>query len=327
MRIGNITFENGIFLAPMASVADSAFRRMCKRYGADGVFTEMISSKALVFGDKKTAQLARICDDERPCGLQLFGSDPETMGKAAKLALAFSPDLLDINMGCPVRKIVSSGDGSALMKDPRLAFQVMRSVVDAVGGVCPVTVKIRAGFDEQHLNAPEIARLAEEAGISAVFVHARTREQMYAPPCRPEIIAAVKEAVSIPVIGNGDIASADAAAKMLKETRCDGVMIGRGALGNPYLFAEIRSFLQTGKILPPRTNAEKYADIEEHMRFLIADKGEKAAAAECRKHLSAYIKGVRGASALRDEINRTEELEKTLFLIRAALVTETNAEE
>ena len=320
MKIRNINFENGVFLAPMAGVADRAFRHMCKKYGADGVVTEMISSKATVFEDKKTKELARIDDFERPCALQLFGSEPETMARAASLCMEFSPDIIDINMGCPVHKVVSSGDGSALMKNPALAYEIMKAVVDAVGEKIPVTVKIRRGFDKDHINAVEIALLAQKAGVDAVFVHARTREQMYAPPCEYSTIKDVKEAVSIPVIGNGDIYCAQDAARMISETGCDGVMIGRGALGNPYLFAQVKHYLKTGETLAFQSAKDKLEDIKEHMSLLVADKGEAIAAAECRKHLAWYIKGVRGAAALRDEINRTEDVEKTIRLIEKAFL-------
>ena len=320
MKIRNINFENGVFLAPMAGVADRAFRHMCKKYGADGVVTEMISSKATVFEDKKTKELARIDDFERPCALQLFGSEPETMARAANLCMEFSPDIIDINMGCPVHKVVSSGDGSALMKNPALAYEIMKAVVDAVGEKIPVTVKIRRGFDKDHINAVEIALLAQKAGVDAVFVHARTREQMYAPPCEYSTIKDVKEAVSIPVIGNGDIYCAQDAARMISETGCDGVMIGRGALGNPYLFAQVKHYLKTGETLAFQSAKDKLEDIKEHMSLLVADKGEAVAAAECRKHLAWYIKGVRGAAALRDEINRTEDVEKTIRLIEKAFL-------
>jgi tRNA-dihydrouridine synthase B len=320
MKIRNINFENGVFLAPMAGVADRAFRHMCKKYGADGVVTEMISSKATVFEDKKTKELARIDDFERPCALQLFGSEPETMARAASLCMEFSPDIIDINMGCPVHKVVSSGDGSALMKNPALAYEIMKAVVDAVGEKIPVTVKIRRGFDKDHINAVEIALLAQKAGVDAVFVHARTREQMYAPPCEYSTIKDVKEAVSIPVIGNGDIYCAQDAARMISETGCDGVMIGRGALGNPYLFAQVKHYLKTGETLAFQSAKDKLEDIKEHMSLLVADKGEAVAAAECRKHLAWYIKGVRGAAALRDEINRTEDVEKTIRLIEKAFL-------
>ena len=320
MKIKNIEFGTGIFLAPMAGVADRAFRHMCKKYGADGVVTEMISSKATVFEDKKTKELARIDDFERPCALQLFGSEPETMARAASLCMEFSPDIIDINMGCPVHKVVSSGDGSALMKNPALAYEIMKAVVDAVGEKIPVTVKIRRGFDKDHINAVEIALLAQKAGVDAVFVHARTREQMYAPPCEYSTIKDVKEAVSIPVIGNGDIYCAQDAARMISETGCDGVMIGRGALGNPYLFAQVKHYLKTGETLAFQSAKDRLEDIKEHMSLLVADKGEAVAAAECRKHLAWYIKGVRGAAALRDEINRTEDVEKTIRLIEKAFL-------
>jgi tRNA-dihydrouridine synthase B len=261
MKIKNIDFGTGIFLAPMAGVADRAFRHMCKKYGADGVVTEMISSKAIVFGDKKTETLARIDDSERPCALQLFGSDPDTMAKAAKNCLKFAPDIIDINMGCPVHKVVSSGDGSALMKNPDLAFKVLKSVVDAVGNDLPVTVKIRCGFDSAHINAPEIAVLAEKAGVSAIFVHGRTREQMYSPPCDRITIKKVKESVGIPVIANGDIYSPADAKSMLDETSCDGIMIGRGALGDPHLFYRVKRYLENEEIVPPLSPIERISDI------------------------------------------------------------------
>lgn len=318
MKIKNIEFENGLFLAPMAGVADRAFRHMCKKYGAEGVVTEMISSKALVFGDKKTEILAKIDSYERPCALQLFGSDPLTMAKAAEIAMKFSPDIIDINMGCPVHKIVSSGDGSALMKNPALAYEVICSVVNSVGDKVPVTVKIRSGYDVSHINAPEIAMLAEKAGVSAIFVHGRTRDQMYAPPCDLETIKNVKMAVSVPVIGNGDIFTCDDAERMFSETGCDGIMIGRGALGNPYFFFQLKHFLKTGEKLPSQNLKDKMIDIEEHMRILCSEKGEKTASAECRKHLSWYVKGVRGSASLRDCINRTDNIENTLNIIRKA---------
>lgn len=320
MKIRSIDFKNGVFLAPMAGVADRAFRHMCKKHGADGVVTEMISSKATVFGDKKTKELAKISDFERPCALQLFGSEPETMAKAARLCMEFSPDIIDINMGCPVHKVVSSGDGSALMKNPALAYEILKAVVDEVGKEVPVTVKIRRGFDKDHINAVEIATLAQKAGVDAIFVHARTREQMYAPPCEYSTIKDVKCAVDIPVIGNGDIFAVEDAIRMAEQTGCDGVMVGRGALGNPFLFAQLKAYFEDGRMLPPQTAREKIADIKEHMALLVKDKGEAVAAAECRKHLAWYIKGVRGAAALRDEINRTENVEKTLELIEKAFL-------
>lgn len=322
MKIGNIFFKHGLFLAPMAGVADGAFRKMCKKYGAECVTTEMISAKALVYGDKKTEQLAHIEDCERPCALQLFGSDPETMAKAARLALRFSPDLLDINMGCPVHKVVRSGDGSALMKNPALAYAIVKSVTEEIGGEIPVTVKIRTGFDAEHKNAPEVALRVQEAGASAVTVHGRTREQMYAPPCDLETVAAVKRVLSIPVIGNGDIFSVRDAQKMLSVTGCDGIMVGRGALGNPYLFFELLSYFENQTQAPKQTLPERMRDIEEHMRLLIEEKGEHTAAVECRKHLAWYTKGLRGAAELRDIIHHTEKVEDTLALLRAHMQNE-----
>lgn len=319
MKIGNTNYTHGLFLAPMAGVADRAFRLMCKKYGAEGVTTEMISAKAVCYGDKKTEKLAYIGDDEKPCALQLFGSDPETMRRASRICKKFSPVAIDINMGCPVHKVVSSGDGSALMKNPYLTYTILKEIVDEVAGELPVTVKIRAGFDESSKNAVEIATLAERAGVSAICVHGRTRAQMYSPPADLDIIKAVKCAVSVPVIGNGDIFSADDALRMYEYTGCDGIMVGRGALGNPYIFKEIKDALD-GKPHIKQNPREKYADICEHLKLISEDKGEYTAATESRKHISWYLKGVRGGAALRDRVNRTESVEEILSLIKDAFV-------
>ncbi len=319
MKIGNINYKHGIFLAPMAGVADRAFRLMCIKYGAEGVTTEMISAKALCFGDKKTEKIAHISADEMPCALQIFGSEPETMRKAARLAMKFSPSAIDINMGCPVHKVVSSGDGCALMKSPVLAYTILKEIVDEVAGELPVTVKIRTGFDESCKNAVEIASLAQKAGVSAIYVHGRTRAQMYSPPADLDIIRDVKKAVSVPVIGNGDIYTADDAVNMLEYTGCDGIMIGRGALGNPYLFTQITDHLE-GKGITEQTPAQKYADICEHLKLLLKDKGEYTAATESRKHISWYLKGMRGAASLRDKVNHTESVDDILELIKPAFV-------
>jgi tRNA-dihydrouridine synthase B len=307
MKIRNINFENGVFLAPMAGVADRAFRHMCKKYGADGVVTEMISSKATVFEDKKTKELARIDDFERPCALQLFGSEPETMARAASLCMEFSPDIIDINMGCPVHKVVSSGDGSALMKNPALAYEIMKAVVDAVGEKIPVTVKIRRGFDKDHINAVEIALLAQKAGVDAVFVHARTREQMYAPPCEYSTIKDVKEAVSIPVIGNGDIYCAQDAARMISETGCDGVMIGRGALGKPWLLSEIES--------DKKQQVDILSLLLQHIELLLEYYGPHGLFV-ARKHIAWYTKGQKNVAEFCQRVYAETDIDKVRDLIR-----------
>ena len=314
MQIGTVKIESKLALAPMAGVTDAAFRQICSEKGAGYTVTELVSAKALCYHDTKTAQLLRPFPGEKPFAAQIFGSDVNCMAEAAQMAIEISgADILDINMGCPVGKVVKSGDGSALMKDPEKAYAVIKSTVDAVGDRVPVTVKIRTGFDKEHRNAPQIARLAEEEGASAVTVHGRTREQMYAPPCDLETIAAVKRAVSIPVIGNGDIDSPRAALNMFEKTGCDGIMIGRGALGNPYLFFEILSFLENGVEAVGQTPEERMEDMEEHMRLLIAEKGEHAASVECRKHLAWYLRGVAHSGFYKNlisQLSSTAEAEK-----------------
>ena len=317
MKLGNVEYKNGLFLAPMAGVTDMAFRRMCKKYGADGVTTEMISSKALVFGDKKTYELAKIYDGERPCAIQLFGSESATVTRAARIALErFSPDTIDINMGCPVHKVVSSGDGCALMKNPELAYEILKSVVDEVGKDVPVTVKIRKGFDKTSINAVEIALLAQKAGVSAVYIHGRTREQMYAPSVDLEIIRDVKRALSIPVIGNGDILGVHDAEKMLDYTGCDGVMIGRGALGNMYIFYELSQKFEKGIEVKKQTNAAKLSDIITHLSYMKENKGEYIASHEARKHVAWYIKGMRNAAEMRNIINKAETIEEITDIVK-----------
>lgn len=318
MKIGKLEFKQGLFLAPMAGVTDIPFRKMCKKYGAEGLVTEMISSRALCYKDEKTSALAKIEPDEHPCFLQIFGNQPEIMAEAAVLALKFSADGIDINMGCPAPKIAGNGDGSALMKNPALAAQIVKAVKTALEpyGV-PLTVKIRSGFDKDHINAVEVAKACEDAGAEAITVHARTREQMYAPPIDIEVIKAVKQSVSVPVIGNGDVVDGKSALHMLEYTGCDGIMVGRGALGNPYIFEEIICALEGKEYVKP-SGKTLSDDIKEHMTMLIQSKGEYIGSREARKHIAWYLKGMPGAAAYRDEVNRAVSLRSVLEIVDKA---------
>ena len=315
MKIGNLEIKNGVFLAPMAGVTDRAFRYMCKKYGVGGETTEMVSAKAICYNDKKTGRLAEIYPEDRHSGLQLFGSEPEIMAKAAKsVLLAYKPDFIDINMGCPAPKIVNNGEGSALMKKPSLCRDIVYAMKQVIGNDVPLTVKIRSGFDKTCINAVEVACLCKEAGADAVFVHARTREQMYQPPVDYTVIRDVKKAVGdTPVIGNGDITSGSEAVKVMEYTGCDGVMIGRAAQGNPYVFDEINCFLE-GKAYTPVSLQTKRADIKQHIRLLIEDKGEYIGIREARKHVAWYIKGLSGAASMRNRVNLAES-EGEMFLL------------
>ena len=318
MKIGKLEFKHGLFLAPMAGVTDIPFRKMCKKYGAEGLVTEMISSRALCYKDEKTSALAKIEPEEHPCLLQIFGNQPEIMAEAAVLALKFSPDGIDINMGCPAPKIAGNGDGSALMKNPALAAQIVKAVKTALEPYgLPLTVKIRSGFDKDHINAVEVAKACEDAGADAITVHARTREQMYAPPIDIEVIKAVKQSVSVPVIGNGDVVDGKSALHMLEYTGCDGIMVGRGALGNPYIFEEIICALEGKEYVRPAGEVLRQ-DIKEHMTMLIQSKGEYIGSREARKHIAWYLKGMPGAAAYRDEVNRAVSLRSVLEIVDKA---------
>lgn len=292
-----------IFFAPMAGVGDSAFRTICMRHGADGVTSEMISAKATVFGDKKTLQLAKRTDEETPFALQIFGSEPDIMAKGAKiLADAAHPDSIDINMGCPVNKIVKNHEGSALMKNPALVYEIVSRVREAVDPL-PVTVKIRRGIDADHINAVEVALMAERGGASMITVHGRTRDQFYAPPVDLETIRAVKAAVKCPVVGNGDIISGESALEMLEKTGCDHLMIGRGALGRPWIFNEVKSRLfGTPAPIIPQGEELKEAIIT-HLDLAVSLKGERQAIMESRAQIAWYVKGIKGAAAIRQKIN------------------------
>ena len=305
LKIGSITLPHGLVLGPMAGFSDRAMRLMCRSFGADLTVSEMVSAKAVRYRDKKTALLARIGEDELPCALQLFGSDPGDLAEAARVMAEgipgyARPSLIDINMGCPMKKIVSSGDGGALMKDPKRIEAIVRAVTGAV--TLPVTVKIRAGWDDDHRNAPDCARAAEAGGAAAVAVHGRTVKQVYGGLSDPDILRQVKEAVSIPVIGNGDITSAEAALSLLRRTGCDGLMIARGAVGNPFLFAEVAAALD-GRPYTPPDFPEVIATALCQLRLACEDKGERLALPEARKQIAAYLHGRRGAAEFRRRIN------------------------
>lgn len=324
MKIGSIDFGRGVFLAPMAGITDEPFRALCKRYGADGVCTEMISSRALCYDDSKTKLLAKISEKERPCALQIFGNDPEIMARAAVIALQFEPDVIDINMGCPAPKIAGNGDGCALMKDVRLVYDIVREVKAATAdsGVL-LTVKMRSGFSAAGKNAVEVAENCEKAGADAVTVHGRTRDQMYSPPVDLDIIRNVKKSVGIPVIGNGDVTDGESAKRMMEYTGCDGVMVGRGALGNPYIFSEIKCALE-GKQYERPSREQIVSDITGHITALVEYKGEYTGSREARKHVAWYIKGLKGAAAYRDAVNKAESLKEVLEVVNAAFFGEEN---
>lgn len=300
--------NNPYILAPMAGVTDLPFRLLCKEQGAGLLCMEMISAKALIYKNRNTKLLLEIHPEEFPVSLQLFGSDPDIISEAACQIEDRPFQILDINMGCPVPKVVKNGEGSALMNQPRLVHEIVKKTVQAIDK--PVTVKIRKGFDDQHVNAVEIAKIIEDAGAAAVAVHGRTREQYYSGRADWEIIARVKEAVSIPVIGNGDVTSGESALEMRRQTGCDGVMIGRGAQGNPWIFSELLGYDRTGK-LPERPKPEKIREMMlRHARLQIEYKGEYLGIREMRKHVSWYTKGLPGSARLREAINRTESYEE-----------------
>ncbi|MCI5620211.1 MAG: tRNA dihydrouridine synthase DusB [Lachnospiraceae bacterium] len=313
LKIGTVVLENNLILAPMAGVTDRPFRVLCKEQGAGLICMEMVSAKGILYNNKNTEQLLSIDEREHPVSLQLFGSDPEIMSQMAKRIEDRSFDILDINMGCPVPKIVNNGDGSALMKNPLLAGQIIEKTVRAISK--PVTVKIRKGFDDAHVNAVEMAHIAEESGAAAVAVHGRTREQYYAGKADWDIIRQVKQAVKIPVIGNGDIFTPEDAIAMQQQTGCDGLMIARGAQGNPWIFSRINHYLETGELLDKPPVEEMTRMILRHARMQIEFKGELAGMREMRKHAAWYTGGYQHASKLRSQINEVTtygELEELL---------------
>ena len=317
INIGGITLEKTAALAPMASVADKAYRLMCKKYGAEYLVSEMISAKGLCFGDKKTARLCEIEPEERPYALQLFGEESYYMGKAAYMLGEHEPDVIDINMGCPVPKIVSNGSGSALMKDPERAFEIAKEVVKNAG--CPVTVKFRAGWDEQSKNAVEFAKIIEQAGVAAIAVHGRTRMQFYSGKADWDIIKAVKSAVSIPVIANGDVTDGKSAKALYDHTGCDLVMIGRGSYGRPWVFEQVKRYLENGEVMPEPDLEEKMRVMKEHCELICKYKGERQGMKEARKNVQWYIKGLRGSAKLRgrcSELVQLSDLEMMIDAIR-----------
>lgn len=318
LEIGGVVLENGLVLAPMAGVTDLSYRKLCKEQGCGLVVTEMVSAKAILYKNRNTQELLRIRDEERPAAVQLFGSDAGIMGEIAQVASEGNCDLIDVNMGCPVPKIVNNGEGSALLKEPKKVEAILTAMVKR--SKKPVTVKIRKGFNDASVNAVEIAKIAEGCGVAAVAVHGRTREQFYSGKADWEIIRQVKEAVKIPVIGNGDVTGAKEAKAMLDLTGCDGVMIGRGAKGNPWIFSQILHYLETGEVLPGPSVLEIKEMILRHGRLLSEDKGEFTAMREMRKHMAWYTAGLPHSAALRNEINLVETLEEMAGLMERYFV-------
>ncbi len=304
LKIGNLELANNILLAPMAGITDLPFRIICKKYGEVGlVCNEMVSSRAICYKDDKTLKMLKKGENEYPISMQIFGSDPEFMGESAKFISEFS-DIVDVNMGCPAPKVVKGGDGSKLLLNLDLIKDILKEVIKNSNK--PVTVKIRKGWDDENIVAVDVAKIIEEAGASAVIVHGRTRQEFYSGKVDLDIIKKVKESVKIPVIGNGDIKSEEDALKMFEETGVDGIMIGRGCLGNPWIFKKIKYFLETGEKMANISIAEKLNVIKEHFDLLLKEKGEYTATREIRKHISWYIKGLPGASSIRDKINKVE---------------------
>lgn len=313
LQIGNVALQSNIILAPMAGVSDLPFRLLCSRMGAGMVCMEMVSAKAIYYNNKNTEDLLTIHPDEGIVSLQLFGSDPGIMASQAKRIEERPFQILDINMGCPVPKVVGNGEGSALMKNPVLAGKIIEAVAKAIKK--PVTVKIRKGFDDEHVNAVEMAHVAEESGAAAVAVHGRTRQQYYSGKADWDIIAAVKDAVKIPVIGNGDVVDGESASRMFKETSCDGIMVGRAAQGNPWIFREINAYLEKGEILPRPSYEEMRDVVKQHANLQLEFKGEYTGVREMRKHLAWYTTGMPHSAAFRNSINLVETAEDMMKAI------------
>lgn len=318
LNIGGVSLKSHAVLAPMAGVSDRAYRELCVRFGAAYCVSEMVSSKALSFNSKKSEELMEISDLERPCGIQIFGDDPKCMADAAKHALENKPDIIDINMGCPAPKISSNGSGSALMKNPRLCGEIVKAVT-AVTDI-PVTVKIRKGWDDDSVNAVEVAKICESAGAAAITVHGRTRQQYYKPPVDYGIIRAVRESVSVPVIANGDIDSAEKAKEVMDITGCDLVMIGRATLGNPWIFSQINAYLENPNVRIHTPDLEERLGVMiEHIGKMVEYKGEHMAMLQARKLVVGYFKGIKGAAALRNEAGKIKTLDDLYELRQKAL--------
>lgn len=318
LNIGGVSLKSHAVLAPMAGVSDRAYRELCVRFGAAYCVSEMVSSKALSFNSKKSEELMEISDLERPCGIQIFGDDPKCMADAAKHALENKPDIIDINMGCPAPKISSNGSGSALMKNPRLCGEIVKAVT-AVTDI-PVTVKIRKGWDDDSVNAVEVAKICESAGAAAITVHGRTRQQYYKPPVDYDIIKAVRESVSVPVIANGDIDSAERAKEVMDITGCDLVMIGRATLGNPWIFSQINAYLENPNVKIHTPDLEERLGVMiEHIGKMVEYKGEHMAMLQARKLVVGYFKGMKGAAALRNEAGKIKTLDDLYELRQKAL--------
>ncbi len=314
MKFRDFEVSNEVFLAPMAGVTDLPFRLICKRFGCGLLYTEMINAKALCYDDANTKKMLNIMDEEHPVAVQIFGSEPEFMGKAAKILNDYPNEILDINMGCPAPKVVKNGDGSALMRNPELAKKVLSSVVE--NSSKPVTLKIRKGWDDNSVNALEIALIAQEVGVDAITIHGRTREQYYAGNADWDIIKLIKDNLDIPVIGNGDVTSIEDAIKIKNDTNCDAIMIGRGAQGNPWIFEMINHYLKTGEILPPPTTDEKIGVAIDHMKLAIEEHGEYVAVREMRKHIGWYLKGMKNSARIRDKINKLEDSEEVIKTLK-----------
>ena len=313
MKIGTVTLENNVFLAPMAGVTDQPFRLLCKEMGCGLVYSEMVSAKGMFYESKNTGKLLEVDERERPVAVQLFGSDPQIMADMAKRLEEAPVDIIDVNMGCPAPKIVKNGEGSALMKTPELIGEIVHALVSSQKK--PVTIKFRKGFDDDHVNAVEVAKMAEKNGASAVAVHGRTREQYYSGKADWDIIKAVKAAVDIPVIGNGDVTDGKSAKALLNYTGCDALMVGRAAQGNPWIFREIVHYLKTGELLPQPSLEERGKMALRHLQMLVAYKGDYTGVREMRRHLSDYAKGMPQAAKMRGSINQAETMAEMEALI------------
>lgn len=317
MKIGNVEITGNAGLAPMAGVADRAFREICTGFGATYIVTEMVSSKGISYNSAKSAQLMVVENSDCPAAVQLFGDEPDTLAYAAKFALKYSPDIIDINMGCPAPKISGNGSGCALMKTPKLCGEIVAAVKAAVD--IPVTVKFRKGWDEENINALEVAKYCEDNGADAITIHGRTRQQFYSGKADWEIIARVKEEVNIPVIGNGDVVDAKSAAALYEMTNCDYIMVGRGALGNPWIFRQINAWFGRDTFIVQPTIDERLSVMYKHIELACKYKGERIGIREARKHIGWYLKGFHGAAAFRNEagkVNDLEDVKKLIYKVR-----------